>query len=59
MDPGRSLSIFSRVPYLKPLILIDSDIVLLLHMMKEREGEDREGGDGSLRDDLVTKHQFL
>ena len=30
----------SRVPYPKLLVLVDSDVVLLLHPMEEREGEE-------------------
>ena len=45
MDPESSLLIFSKVSYLKLLVLVDSD-ALLLHPMEEREGEDGDGGDG-------------
>ena len=31
---------------LKSLVLVDSDVVLLLRSMDEREEEDTDGGDG-------------
>ena len=52
MDHRRGLLISSRVPCLQLLVLVDSDVIVLLRPMEEREGEDRDGG-GSWRNTLV------
>ena len=46
MDPGRSLSSSQEFLTPKPLVRVDSDVILILRLMEEREGEDGDGENG-------------